>query len=162
MDIWKFRKFRAAIIVPTAKEKTLGPSTVVNFMEYESDLILFEVHLPQEKLDKCTVSFVPLEGSKTMLHKLQLVISLLNCASIPVVVPWRAFLRCLIDLTVDVHKPHYHIHITGEVKLDLHIWLNFLSTNNGNSMLLSEMFLAPDVLHIYNESTGFTVIFKTH
>ena len=131
-------------------------------MVYESDSILFEVHLPQEKRDKCTVSFVPLEGSKTMLHKLQLVIGLLNCANIPVVVPWRSFLRRPINLTVGVRKPHYHIHITGKVKQDLHIWLNFLSTYNGNSMFPLEMFLAPDVLHIHNQSIVFTVVFKTH
>ena len=106
-------------------KKTIGPATVINFMGYEFDSILSEVHLPQDKLDKCTeaISFL-LEGSKTTLRKLQSVIGLLNFAC-AVVVPGRAFLRHLIDLTVGVHQPHYHIRITREVKQDLHVWLTF-------------------------------------
>ena len=81
-------------------------------------------------------------------------------------VPGRAFLRRLIDLTVGVRKPHYHrIRITGEVKQDLHVWLNFLSTYNGKSMFLSEMFLDPEVLHIHTDAAknvGFAAVFKTH
>ena len=103
-------------------------------MGYEFDSILSEVHLPQDKLDKCTEAISSmLEGSKTTLRKLQSVIGLLNFAC-AVVVPGRAFLRRLIDLTVGVRKPHYHIRITGEVKQDLHVWLNFLSTYNGKRM----------------------------
>ena len=153
------------INVPMAPEKTIGPATVINFMGYEIDSILSEVRLPQDQLDKSTQAISSLlEGSKTTLRKLQLVIGLLNFAC-AVVVPGRAFLRRLIDLTVGVRKPHYHIRITGEVKQDLHVWLNFLSTYNGKSMFLSEMFLDPEVLHIHTDAAknvGFAAVFKTH
>ena len=134
-------------------------------MGYEIDSILTEVRLPQDKLDKRTEAISSLlEGSKTTLLKLQSVIGLLTFAC-AVVVPGRAFLRCLTDLMVGVRKPHYHIRITGEVKQDLHVWLNFLSTYNGKSMFLSEMFLDPEVLHIYTDvakNVGFAAVFKTH
>ena len=32
----------------------------------------------------------------------------------------------LIDLTMGVHKPHHHIRLTWETKLDLGVWLEFL------------------------------------
>lgn len=54
------------INVPMAPEKTIGPATVINFMGYKIDSILSEVHLPQDKLDKCTEAISSLlEGSKT-------------------------------------------------------------------------------------------------
>ena len=93
-----------------------------------------------------------------------MVIDLRNFA-FAVQVQGRAFVRRLIDLTVGVRKPHYHIRITGEVKQDLHVWLNFLSTYNGKSMFLSEMFLDPEVLHIHTDAAknvGFAAVFKTH
>ena len=119
-----------------------------NFKGYDIESILSEIRLSQDKLDTCTeVISSLLEGSKSTLLKLQSVIGLLNftCAF---VVPGRAFLRRLTDLMVWVRKPRYHIHIAGEVKQDLHVWLNFLSTYNGKSMFFSELFLDPDVLQI--------------
>ena len=133
------------INVPIAPEKTKQKQTnnnnnnknywpLFNFKGYEIDSVLSEIRLSQDKVDTCTeVISSLLEGSKTTFLKLQSVIGLLNftCA---LVVPGRAFLRRLTDLTVWVRKPHYHIHIAGEVKQDLHVWLNFLSTYNGKSM----------------------------
>ena len=108
-----------------------------------------EIRLSQDKLDKCTeVISSLLEGSKTTLLELQSVIGLLHFAC-ALVVQGRAFSRRLIDLTVGARKPHYHIHIEGEVKQNVHAWLNFLSTYNGKSMcFFSEPFLDPDVLQI--------------
>ena len=45
----KFLDMCSDINVPMAPEKTIGPATVINFMGYEIDLILSEVHLLQNK-----------------------------------------------------------------------------------------------------------------
>ena len=119
-----------------------------NFKGYEIDPVLSEIRLSQDKVDTCTeVISSLLEGSKSTFLKLQSVIGLLNFAC-AFVVPARFFLRRLIDLMVWVRKQHYHIHIAGKVKQDLHVWLNYLSTYSGKSMFFSELFLDPDVLQI--------------
>lgn len=41
------------------------------------------------------------------------------------IVPGRAFLRRLIDLTIGTQKPHHHIRLSKRAKLDLLVWLRF-------------------------------------
>lgn len=50
-----------------------------------------------------------------------------------VVVPGRAFLRRMIDLTKGVKKPHHHIYLSRGAKLDVMLWLGFLEEFNGCS-----------------------------
>ena len=42
-----------------------------------------------------------------------------------VVVPRRAFLRRLIDLTIGIRRPHFLIRLSKEVKEDLSVWQKF-------------------------------------
>lgn len=42
-----------------------------------------------------------------------------------VVVPSRAFVRCLCDITVGLHRPHHGARMTGAVKTDLEVWESF-------------------------------------
>ena len=67
------------------------------------------------------------------LRELQSWIGLLNfCCS--VVVPGRAFLRRLIDLTMGPLHPHHHIRLCKEAKLDIRMWLQFLQEFNGRAI----------------------------
>ena len=85
-----------------APEKTVGPLTTLAFAGIELDTVLMEARLPQEKLDKChELLSAFLRRRKVTLQEIQ---SLLNFAC-TVVVPGRAFLRRLIDLTIGVRKP---------------------------------------------------------
>lgn len=63
---------------------------------------------------------------------LQSLTGLLNFAC-SVIVPGRAFLRRLIDLTVGIQSPHHLIRLSKDVKEDLKVWLSFLSNFNGRS-----------------------------
>ena len=47
------------------------------------------------------------------------------------VVPGRAFLHHLVDLTIDICHPHFLIRLTQEVKEDLKVWQQFVSGFNG-------------------------------
>ena len=92
-DLLKFMDMCSDINVPMAPEKTIGLATVINFMGYEIDSILSEVHLPQDKLDKCTEAISSLlEGSKTTLRKLQSVIGLGHWSLTFVILPLQ--FRC--------------------------------------------------------------------
>jgi hypothetical protein len=130
--------------VPMAKDKTFQPSQIMTFVGYKLDTTLMEVRLPQDKLFKFyTLINNVLEKEKITLKDLQSIIGTLNCAC-AVVVPGRAFLRRLIDLTIGISKPIYKIRITKSVKEDLIIWRDFLSNFNGKSLFLSDRWLTSE------------------
>ena len=86
--------------IPIAPEKTCGPATTLSFAGIELDSVSFEARLPLEKIDKC-LSLIAnfLTRKKVTLKEIQSLTGMLNFAC-SVVVPGRAFLRRLIDLTV--------------------------------------------------------------
>ena len=73
--------------------------------------------------------------TKVTLEELQSFIGLLNFAC-SIIKPGRVFLRRLIDLTIGVLRPTYFIRLTLEVKKDLRIWQQFLTSFNCQSMFL--------------------------
>ena len=116
-----------------AHGKTQSPSTTLPFLGITLDTVNLKVRLPQEKLDKCRSLVCEfLLKQKVTLVQLQSLIGLLNHAC-HVVVYARAFLRRLIDLTIGITKPHHHIRLTQQVKLDLRVWQEFLENFNGRA-----------------------------
>ena len=111
--------------VPIAPEKTVSPQTVLIFAGIELDTNTMEARLPNDKITK-TKTFLSdfLRRKKVSLKETQSLIGLLNFAC-SVVVPGRAFLRRLIDLTKGVKLPHYRIRLTKSVKADLRLWQTF-------------------------------------
>lgn len=92
--------------IPIAPGKTCGPSTILSFAGIELDTVQSEARLPQDKLDKCTELISNfLHRKKVYLEELQSLIGLLNFAC-SVVLPGRAFLRRLIDLTIGIKGAH--------------------------------------------------------
>jgi hypothetical protein len=77
--------------IPIAPEKTLGPSTVLQFAVIELDTQQLVTCLPQDKVDKC-VDLIDnfIHRKKVTLRDLQSLIGLLNFAC-SVVIPGRAF-----------------------------------------------------------------------
>lgn len=71
-----------------------------------------------------------------------------------VVVPGRAFLRRLIDLTVGVQSPHHYVRINREVKADLKLWQSFLTGFNGRSFFLEDFWDSSDKLELYTDAAG--------
>ena len=122
--------------VPIAPEKTCGPSTTLCFASIELDSVLFEARLHVEKITKCLSSISNfLKRKKVTLKEIQSLTGLLNFAC-SVVVPGRAFLRRLIDLTVGVRSSYHMIRMSREVKADLAVWQSFLTGFNGKSFFL--------------------------
>ena len=105
--------------IPMAPEKTIGPSSVLSFAGIELDSDHMEARLPADKLAKCKLLItVFLRRKKVPLKDLQSLIGVLNFAC-SVVVPGRAFLRRLIDLTKGAKKSHHSIRLTRAAKADL-------------------------------------------
>ena len=140
--------------IPMAPEKTIGPASTITFAGIELDSVLMEARLPDEKLVKCRVLISEfLTCKKVTLKAIQSLTGLLNFAC-SVVVPGRAFLRRLIDLTIGVRAPHFLIRLSREVKEDLRVWQTFLSGFNGRSFFLSDAWCTSTQLELYTDASG--------
>ncbi|XP_068723346.1 uncharacterized protein [Montipora capricornis] len=98
------------------------------------------------------------------LKELQSLIGLLNFTC-QVIVPGRAFLRRLIDLTKGVRQPHHHIRLCKGSKQDLLLWMRFLDEFNGKSFFLEDTWETSHTLELYTDaagSIGFGAVFGKH
>lgn len=126
----------------------------MSFVGYEIDTTLMEVRLSSDKLIKCQDLICSvLEKEKYLLRDLQSVIETRNFAC-AVVLPGRAFLRRLVDLTIEMNKPFYRIRITKAVKQDLNAWLEILMHFNCKSLILTEKWLTSNQLHLFTDASG--------
>ena len=151
--------------IPMAPEKTIGPATTLAFAGIELYSIEMEARLPPDKLAKCSqlISLFLLR-KKVTLHDIQVLTGLLNFAC-SVIVPGRAFLRRLIDLTMGIKAPYHKIRLSKEVKEDLRVWQEFLFTYNGRSFFLSDNWASSNTLQLYTDASGalgFGAIFGRH
>ena len=140
--------------IPIAPEKTCGPATTLSFAGIELDSVSFEARLPLDKIDKCLGLIANfLTRKKVTLREIQSLTGMLNFAC-SVVVPGRAFLLRLIDLTVGIHSPHLYVRLNREVKADLQLWQPFLTSFNGRSFFLEDVWDSSDKLELYTDAAG--------
>ena len=140
--------------IPIAPEKTCGPATTLSFAGIELDSVSFEARLPLDKIDKClSVISDFLTRKKVTLKELQSLTGLLNFAC-SVVVPGRAFLRRLIDLTIGIRSPYHYTKLNREVKSDLKLWQSFFASFNGRSFFLEDVWDSSDKLELYTDAAG--------
>ena len=115
-DLTNFLFLCTKIGIPIKMAKTKPPTSKITIYGIEIDSDKMEARLPPFKVEKVKESLREMKGkTQTTLRKLQSLIGLLNFAC-SVVVPGRAFLRRLIDLTCGVSKPHELIELTEENK----------------------------------------------
>lgn len=140
--------------IPIAPEKTCGPSTTLLFASIELDSVSFEGRLPINKLEKCLCIVSDfLSRKKVILKEVQSLTGFLNFAC-SVVVPGRAFLRRLIDLTVGVHSPYHFMRLSTEVKLDLELWQSFLVSFNGKIFFHQDTWSSSHKLQLFTDAAG--------
>lgn len=150
--------------VPIAPEKTVGPETELPFVGITLDSIRMEARLPEDKLEKCRTMLLDFyKRRKVTLRELQSLIGLLNFTC-SVVLPGRAFLRRLIDLTRGIRRPHFKIRLNKDAKSDLIVWLSFLEQYNGRTFFLDERMSASryEITSDAAGSKGYGALFKTH
>lgn len=148
--------------VPIKHEKTVMPTTCITIYGIEIDSNLMLSRLPDDKVFKIRFLLESFQKRKKVsLKELQSLIGLLNFAT-SVVVPGRAFLRRLIDLTIGVRKPHFMIRLTNEARADILAWYNFMSGFNGKSMFMFDNWVSSDVIRLYSDAAstkGFAAVF---
>ena len=157
-----FMSLASFVGIPVKHSKTVSPATCVIVHGIEIDTELMEARLPQDKLEDAinlVRSFA--RRKKVTLHELQSLIGTLNFAC-KVIVPGRPFLRRLIDLTIGISRPNFHIRLNNEARLDMAAWLVFLESFNGVSVLLNENWLSSEKLELFTDASnlGFAGVLK--
>lgn len=120
------------------RKDPICPAVVLSFDGLELDALAMEARLPVDKLNKCKDLLSDfIKRKKVTLKELQSLNSTLNFACC-VVVPGRAFLRRLIDLTKGIKCAHNFLHLNKSIKADLKMWQTFLRDFNGHSFFLAD------------------------
>jgi hypothetical protein len=121
-----------------ATTKTMGTSQVPTFLGVELDTIKKQARLPENKLNKCLSQIDEfLRRTKVTLQEIQSLCGLLNFAC-QVVVPGRAFLHRLFELTYGLKKAHHRIKLDRGCNDDLQAWKTFLEQFNGKYFFIDE------------------------
>ena len=114
---------------PVAMEKTVWSTTRLVFLGLLIDTMERMIFVPLEKLQKgrdLVDKLLQRQSKKTTIRELQELCRFLNFLG-RAVVPGRAFTRRLYHFTKnDKYKPHHHVRINQEMKLDLQMWKLFL------------------------------------
>ena len=136
------------------QKKTVGPSNIRTFAGIELDSLRKEARLPLDKTEKCKAMVSALlRRKKVTLREIQSLTGLLNFAC-SVVVPGRAFLRRLIDLTKGIKSAHHFVRLTKSVKAGLEIWRSFINDFNGRSIFLSDVWTDSFSLNLFTDAGG--------
>ena len=146
-QVEKFLEICELIRFPISMEKTYWGSTTLTFLGLLIDTVRQLICLPKEKIDKALEKIGKVLNKpkkKITIHELQKICGLLNFLG-QAIIPGRAFTRRLYAYTSGKPslKPHHHIRITSEMRLDLELWRTFLN----HQMIFSRSFM--DVTKIY-------------
>lgn len=150
----KFLSLAELLSIPVKHSKTVVPSTCAVVHGIEIDTLLMQARLPQDKLEAATnlvKSFS--RRRKVTLRELMSLLGTLQFAS-KVVVGGRPFLRRLYDLTKGIVKPHFHIRLGQEARLDLAAWSMFLENYNGTSLLINDQWESSEKLELFTDASG--------
>jgi len=113
-----------------------------------------EVILPPDKRLRAIQLLQSTYKKKSVtLNELQSLIGTLQFAC-KAICSGRTFLRRLIDLTKGVVSKHHHIRLNKEARLDLKMWLNFLTSFNGKLIISKNHWVNSSHLRFYSDASG--------
>ena len=126
---------------PVSLKKTFWGSQLLAFLGFLLDMVNKRVRIPVDKVVKAlTLIEEFLSCKKTTVRKIQKLCGFLNflCRAIP---PGHAFMRRLYAMYANKQgqalKPHHHIRVKMENKLDRQVWTSFLR----NSKMFTRAFV---------------------
>ncbi len=153
----KFFSLAQDVGIPLKESKTCFPSTTQTVFGIELDTVAMEDRLPTDKLHRLDKALRSMLRRKRVtlkeLQHVQCLLGLLNFAC-AVVVPGRAFLRRLTDMTCGIARPHHHIHLTQESRSELQAWSAFIRHFNGQTLMSERWWLSGDSLNLFTDATG--------
>ena len=150
-----FLTLAVSLNLPVKHQKTVQPSTCVMLHGIEVDTEAMSLRLPRDKLEEARDKVrAMMKRKKTILKDLQSLLGTLNFAC-RVVVPGRAFLRRMFDLTKGVASSQHRIRLSNEARLDLRAWSVFLDSFNGRTLCLPQQFDTSNTRSMYSDASGF-------
>ena len=128
---WQLNQFLdicQKINLPVALEKTFWGTQLMTFLGLLLDSRLQLVCVPVEKVDRAldmVAYFLNKKNKKATVKQIQKLCGFLNflCKCI---IPGRTFLRRTYALVSSKLKPHHHVRISAETRMDLETWKIFL------------------------------------
>ena len=149
-----FELLAQSLQLPLKQEKTVLPTTRVILHGILVDTVAMRLELPEDKLLGAKDLIKKLiQCKKAPLKLIQSLIGTLQFAC-RAIIPGRAFLRRIIDLTRGVHSKNHRVRLTREARLDLKAWLAFLDEFNGRVLVLPELFQNSKTLKLFSDSSG--------
>ena len=132
-------------------------------MEFQLVLILKEKLLKGQHLIELIIEK---KSKKATIKELQQLCGFLNFLG-RAIVPGRAFTRRLYAYTKGALKPHHHVRITQEIRLDLEMWKNFLHHPSIFARLFLDFTKMAVVIPMYSDASknpklGFGATCETH
>ena len=127
-QITTFLEVCKEINFPVSMEKTFWGRALLIFLGILIDTKRQLVLVPHEKVVRARQMILKMLESKkkkTTLRELQQLCGFLNFIG-KCIVPGRAFTRRLYNFGCGIKKPHHHIMIKQEMRMDLQMWKNFL------------------------------------
>jgi hypothetical protein len=122
------------LTIPIAEHKTMGPSTVMEYLGIELDTVNMQARLPANKVVRI-IAFLDSFMSRKSCTKRELLQLLghLYFAS-RVILAGRSFVSYLLTLSTTVKEMHHHVHLTTACREDMCMWRKFLASWNGVSL----------------------------
>ena len=115
---------------PVSLSKTVWASTQITFLGLLIDTVRQIVAIPTDKVERAQTMiqyFLTKKSKRVTLKELQRLCGFLNflCKAI---YPGRAFTRRIYAHGSQLTKPHHHLKVDRELRLDLQVWETFLTT----------------------------------
>lgn len=150
--------------VPLALEKSVWPTTCIEFLGVTIDTVLMECRLPQAKLDRLRfmISFV-LSKPKVTVRTLQSLLGLLAFAT-RIIPMGRVFSKRLYRAIAGCRSPNHFVRINSSLVSDLLVWNDFFSSYNGRSFWQTP-FQDNSVVSLFTDaagSTGYGAFYQGH
>lgn len=140
--------------LPIADEKTVKPTTIIEYLGLTINTEKMLVQIPDDKIQDLRekIDFV-LNNKKITLKCLQsLTGSLAFCTrALPA---GRTFSRRLYASLSRASKPHHFIRVTKSMKYDLYVWKEFLSEFNGTTLIPELNWVSNYDLKLFTDSAG--------
>ena len=140
--------------VPIAPNKTYAASTTLEFLGVLLDSQKMIACLPPDKLARTKLELRSWQSKKSCtFRELQSLIGTLQFAC-RVLVPGRAFLQRMINLTCGIREPHHHIKLNSSFQKDVAMWLVFLDQWDGSNIFLDIATTHSPTLEFSTDASG--------
>ena len=118
--------------------KDRGPTLQLQYLGIILDTNPMEGRLPLDKLDRIREILCQFESKQSVSKRALLsLLGHLNFTSM-VIKPGRSFVSYLLALAASVKELHHHVRLNVECRLDLVMWLRFLTGRNGVALFLDK------------------------